>query len=358
MIDLLPKLFPSQLRFAIYSLGRLIHVRWDIFHRAVNDVKLALAGAGSGFLSAQMHSSYLWALPYRPFGSGGFMEEKKRMIQHFMSCHDSHYGPFQENLEQFESDLGLEPHLSAEDVFHEVCSVPGFQTKGTLPKLGRWFSWNQSHEESAREFRVFRMVLRHWLGSEAAKLDPNEAAQARELAIAGRASQKSSGNKESLRSEFGRLKEKLGGGMKLAYYLMSDKLLVTVNILAAATRPTWTLYADTVKEVKTPDDTVKQTMKLQQSWASDPHLVATAAVLTECSNEVVRLFQDRDLSQFKDSGAKLFRLVTMLLKHRAWSFFKQYSAPPDCYAQLLGDSKEAQDTRPMFIHYHNEFQIK
>ena len=266
------------------------------------------------------------------------MEEKKRMMDHFMALQTSDYGPFVAQLQLFKLDLNLPEHTSPQEVFDAICELPGFIKKGTLPKLSRWFSWNQSCEEQVPEFRVLRMVLKHWLGHAADKLDPNDAVESRELKMAAKATQKSDGTKESLRSEFSRLKQNLGGGLKLAYYLMSDRLLQIVRLIAAATRPTWTWYADTVKSVKSAEDTVKQTTKLQKSWASDNHLVETAAVLTARSPEVVSLFEDPDLSRFKDSGDKLFKLVSNLLKRRAWSFAKQYTAPPDCYSAILGGS--------------------
>eukprot|EP00438_Fugacium_kawagutii_P006363 Skav208241 [mRNA] locus=scaffold2093:34064:35065:+ [translate_table: standard] len=321
----------------MYKLNRLIHVRWDIFHRAVNDVKGALADAGPSFLSAQMHSAYLWALPYRPFGSGAFMEEKKRILDLFLDQQNVNYPDFVQQLDLFRADLGLDANVTSEDIWNAICELPGFQAKGTLPKLGRWFSWNQSFEEQGREFRVFRMLLKFYLRC-ADNIDPNEAMAARELQAAARNSQKSSGSKETLRSEFSKLKEKLGGGMKLAYFLMSDKLLCTTRLIAAATRPTWTWYTESVKSVKSANDTVRQTMSLVRSWSSDSHLVGTAAVLTERIPEVVNLFDDRELCKFADSHVKLFKLVGNLLKHRAWSFAKQYTAPPDCYCALLGNN--------------------
>lgn len=329
----------QDLRFAIHKLGRLIHVRWDIIHRAVNDVKGALADSGSLFLSGQMHSTYLWALQYRPFGSGGFMEEKKRMMDHFIAVQSADYGPFVEQLQLFKLDLGLPEHTLPQDVFDAICELPGFTKKGTLPKLSRWFSWNQSCEEQVPEFRVLRMVLKHWLGSAAEKLDPNDAVENRELKMAVKDSLKSPGTKESLRSEFSRLKANLGGGLKLAYYLMSDRLLQTVRLIAAATRPTWCWYSNTIKSVKTASDNVRQSAELQKRWSSDDHLIQTAEILTGRSPEVVSLFQDPELSRFKsDSAEKLFKLVCNLLKRRAWSFAKQYAAPPDCYAGILGGS--------------------
>eukprot|EP00435_Cladocopium_sp_Y103_P055581 s524_g18.t1 len=299
-----------------------------------------------------MHSTYLWALQYRPFGSGGFMEDKKRMMDHFMSTQDCDYGPFVEQLPLFKLDLGLPEHTSPKEVFDAICELPGFVTKGTLPKLSRWFSWNESCQEQVPEYRVLRMVLKHWLGREADKLDPNDAAQHRELQHAAKETQKSAGTKETLRSEFSKLKQTLGGGLKLAYYLMSDRLLHFVRLISAATRPTWTWYADTVKSVKSAEDTVKQCTELAKSWGSDKHLIQTAAVLTMRSPEVVSLFTDPTLLPFTDTSDKLFRLVFNLLKRRAWSLGKQYSAPPDCYCALLGGSpSEAQASHQLIVSY-------
>ena len=47
--------------YAIHHLQRLIQCRWDVFHRSVRDVRLALQHtAGSVLLQAQMHNTYLW----------------------------------------------------------------------------------------------------------------------------------------------------------------------------------------------------------------------------------------------------------------------------------------------------------
>ena len=270
------------------------------------------------------------------------------MMDYFISLQNPYYPPFQEQINLFRSDLGLDPYTSLQDVFEAVCGLPGFRTKGTLPKLSRWFSWNQSYEEQAREFRAFRMIVKHWLGDEATKLD--ETFNKRELQnLKGQskahASRKSAGTKESLRSEFSRMKEQLGGGMKLAYFIMTDKLLHTCHMIAAATRPTWSWYSATVKNVENAQQTISQTIGYQKSWASDSQLLGTAAVLTDKLEEVTRLFSDPELSKFHDTGPKLFKLVSQILRHRSWSLAKQYSAPPDCYAAILGDCETESQAR-------------
>ena len=324
---------------------RLIHVRWDIFHRAVNDCKLSMKDTGQCFVSAQMHSTYLWALGYRPFGSGAFMEEKRRSIEHFFATENHQYPPFQQQWHLFRADLNLSADASPEDVWNHIATLPGFQCKGTLPKLSRWFSWNQSCEEQVGEFRVFRMILQHWLGKRACeKLDPNEAQHQRELQAAARASAQGSMTKKSLREEFSKLKANLGGGMKLAFHLMSDRLLQMVRLIALATRPTWTWYAKNVQEVKNATHTLEQTIFLQNHWCCETHLQETARLLVSNHEEVVFILSDPELKQFSDTQKKLHALVVNILKRRTWSLAKQYCCPPDCYASIMsGNAAVAED---------------
>ena len=275
------------------------------------------------------------------------MEEKKRMLDHFIATQNPlSYGPFQDQWKLFRSDLGLSDDMQAEEVREEIVTLPGFRSKGTLSKLSRWFSWNQAYEEQAKEYRVFRMVLGHWLGREAAeKLDPNDAQRKRELQAAARAGRAQEGTKQTLRQEFSKLKENLGGGMKLAYHIMSDKLLQMTHLIAIATRPTWTWYANSVKQVKNADDSLQNTIFLSFNWSCDSHLQETAAILMWQDIEFERLVSDPELGKFTDTHQKLYQLCTQLLKNRAWSLAKQYSCPPD-YAPILGNDEGAAQASP------------
>ena len=229
--------------------------------------------------------------------------------------------------------------------WNHITTLPGFQCKGTLPKLSRWFSWNQSCEEQVGEFRVFRMVLQHWLGKSACeKLDPNEAQHQRELQAAARAAAQGPATKKSLREEFSKLKANLGGGMKLAYHLMSDRLLQMVRLIAVATRPTWTWYAKNVKEVKNATHTLEQTIFLKDHWCCETHLQETARLLVSNHEEVVFILSDPELKRFPDTQNKLYFLVLNILKRRTWSLAKQYCCPPDSYASIMsGNPAVAED---------------
>ena len=55
---------------------------WDKIHRCQRDLK----GSGPEFLHfAQLATMYLWSTNYKPYKSQGFFEEKKELLQSFLS---------------------------------------------------------------------------------------------------------------------------------------------------------------------------------------------------------------------------------------------------------------------------------
>ena len=334
--------------YAVFKMNHLIHTRWDHFHRCINDVKLSLKSAGAAFLSCQMHSTYLWGLQFRPFGTGAFFQDLKRLHEHFFATESIDYPSFQQQWRLFRSDLGLPDTESPLQVWQAIANLDGVTRKGTLPKLGRWFSWNAAYTERAPEFRILRMLLQHHLGTDAAKLDPNEAVAQRELEAQARASQAGNVSRESVRKEFSKMKESLGGGVRLAYHMMSDRMLQMVHLIGVATEPCWTWYSSSVTDVKDAGDSLQLAMRMQDSWHSDPHLQLTGGLLMSGPAQLVKLINDPELGKFKDTQLRLFQLCTHLLKHRCWSFAKQYSCPPDCYASALSSiGLDAQESRTL-----------
>ena len=62
---------------------------FDPYHRLIRDLKLDVLGVGpkelrKKLLQAQLCSSYLWTLNYRPYGSGGFAAAKKELLEEFL----------------------------------------------------------------------------------------------------------------------------------------------------------------------------------------------------------------------------------------------------------------------------------
>ena len=322
--------------YAMDAMKTLTHVRFDIFHRAVNDMKLSLKHACNGrFLQCQMHSNYLFGLAYRPFNTGAFLQHKKRLREVMFSretadtCQE-----FISMWEDIRDDLGLPSSSSPEQVWNAVAECSTFITKRTLPKLMRWFSWHQAAVEQLPEMHALKLVLGyHYRQQGDSKLDPDSAEERRSLAAAARQAKQGSGSKEDLRKEFSKLKESLGGGTKLAYFLMSERLWAMCHMLVVTSRPLWDWYSDVVRTCKNADDSLRRLIGLVNHWHEDGHLQALAAVPINQDPALIRLWRDK---RVLDTPELVLELSMHFLKRRAWSMSK-HACPPDNYAELLCD---------------------
>ena len=297
----------------------------------MNDVKNSLSKACKGvFLQAQLHSSYLWSLAYRPFGSGAYLESKTRLLEVMLSNESAATCPmFQDSWREIRTDLQMDPSSSRETVWEALASCPTFVRKLTLPKLSRWFSWNDSAEQQMPEFRVLKLVLSYHFKNE--KIDPDLAEEQRILNAAARDAQKKGGDVQQMRREFSKLKEQLGGGPKLAYYCMTERLWFHCSIIQLVTRPCWDWYATSVKTCKNADHSLDSAIALQSDWCKLDHLRALAGIPTSQDPVLVRLLGHPTL---KDAAEKVTELTWHLLRMRCSSLSK-HSSPPDCYAAVL-----------------------
>ena len=120
----------------------MVHVKCDKIHRAIRDFKNSMSRCLKGlFLSAQLHSSYIFALNYKPFGSGGFHQQKKDMMEKFVSttspANSSLWDAFREKIAL---DLGRELSGDEHEIENMLADVDSFMKKGSLVKSSRWFS--------------------------------------------------------------------------------------------------------------------------------------------------------------------------------------------------------------------------
>ena len=146
----------------------MVHVKCDKIHRAIRDFKNSMSRCLKGlFLSAQLHSSYIFALNYKPFGSGGFHQQKKDMMEKFVSttspANSSLWDAFREKIAL---DLGRELSGDEHEIENMLADVDSFMKKGSLVKSSRWFSWNQLCHEQLHEFHVLKMLLADHFGED------------------------------------------------------------------------------------------------------------------------------------------------------------------------------------------------
>ena len=62
--------------------------------------------------------------------------------------------------------------------------LAGFQIKQTLPKISRWFSWNQSAEEQLPLYHIMKLVLAFEFDGDGAMMDHDGGKAEAELAAA------------------------------------------------------------------------------------------------------------------------------------------------------------------------------
>jgi hypothetical protein len=157
----------AGMAYAINELGCCMHAKFDKFHRIIRDIKLSISHCCSGvFQKAMLYSSYLWSLNYKPFGSGGFSSLKNRLLSTFLASQSCEMPLFHKYCCLIAEDFGM----SSDDLqilWEEVAAMTSFHQKQSLPKQGRWFSWNQAAEEQLREFHATRMIFEHHVAGDA-----------------------------------------------------------------------------------------------------------------------------------------------------------------------------------------------
>ena len=58
------------------SMGALIHVKWDKFHRVIRDINLAVEHSCNGrLLTTRLFTSCIWGINQKPYGTGLFVSQ-------------------------------------------------------------------------------------------------------------------------------------------------------------------------------------------------------------------------------------------------------------------------------------------
>ena len=124
-----------------------------------------------------------------------------------------------------------------------------------------------------------------------------------------------------------------GGGLKLAYKLMSEKLWRHAKILYIAQRACWTWYTEQVKRVKTPAQGMRDILASSQgAWMYDKHL---RGIVWDCfASSSTFNFLQLEMGESVYSR-RLAELAVSILGNRAWSLAVRNHAPPECYVGLL-----------------------
>ena len=104
-----------------------------------------------------------------------------------------------------------------------------FSPRGLFPSCPDGSAGTSHVRSSCHRGTILKLVLKYHFWEK--DIDPDVAAQKRELAAIARMDDPKEEEKVNVRKQFSLLKEKLGGGLKLALYCLSDRLWQQVQIL-------------------------------------------------------------------------------------------------------------------------------
>lgn len=308
------------------AMGSLSFTKWCKFHRVIRDWKLACQHTAGGlFRKAELYSSYLWAVNRRPFSTGAFGEQKRRLANVFSACETRDGRLWRKYGHLIAADMGL-PFTTDEEqqtVWDRVLAMESFNKATEAPKLGRWFSWNAQAAQMLPEYHAQKMLFEFHIDEE----DPDMGVPFDDLRAAASA--------RTQQQQFARLKS-TAGGLKLCYLLMTSMLLRFCKVMYVVSQPIWTWYADQVKHVKSPAQSLKRLI-IGPDWSVDKHLIDT--IKFSLYDESKLMYMGIVVGDTSEGARNLVNwvldLTVCLLGHRAWSQASRESLPPEEYKGLL-----------------------
>ncbi|CAL1147738.1 unnamed protein product, partial [Cladocopium goreaui] len=232
----------AALNYMLYSSRALLMWSlWDPYHRAWNDLKLALKRSVGGGWRAVLELTLVVNMNYGPFGSGSWFFKKKAKLHDFMAT-QSINSPAWDNFQTLICQERRVPEPSnleeAEAMFHQLVGMDSFNQKGPLVKLMRWFSFFESMAFYEGELYSTKLILLHALdkgdnaGSEAEVEEP--------LPEQG-----------DHRKELAELKKRKGT-WALAPSLINGKSLCMKDCIMSCGKATWQNFAERAREICTP----------------------------------------------------------------------------------------------------------
>ncbi len=207
-----------------------------------------------------------------------------------------------------------------EEILNRVTELPSFTKKLGQPKLANWFSWNQQmHEHGLSDFFPTKMIFENHLPSEP---DPDES-----NAFAGAGRDARAQLRAMLQS---------GGGVRLAFKLMTSELHTNEKILYFAEKACWDWYTKQITTIKTPKHAEEYSVRMAAGgWTADEHLGETFQNVC-CEPSFLR---QMDIPMGRsNSSLQAVMIAWHIVKNRAWSLTKHDQAP-ESYAGILSQDQ-------------------
>jgi hypothetical protein len=349
---LVPSLDQGPQGTAAEAYGRfkemMMHCKWDKIHREIRDWRLSYKDACDGvFLKAMIYSNYIWGLNNKPQGTRTYSVLKKRVLNVFMTVETCEGNLFQKYGENIAQDIHL-PWNTPADQARLFASLPALQSLESLrhsnlpycekwsfaaqneaPKMGSWFSWMRTARAQIPEFHATKMLFESHVGGTVE--DPEgSVVQIDDLEAATKA--------RTPQEELRRMRS-LGGGIKLAYQLMTSSMLAACKVMYVVTLMAWQWYAKQIELVKSPEDQIRYMLAQARGWKRDK---CSAATVGNALHSGVSLdYLGIEDGNAGDKYAKwTLSLTTRYLSHRSWSAAVRYNCCPECFACIFSADEE------------------
>ena len=310
--------------FATYFLKKLTWVKFDKVHRIIRDLKLAEQDVLDGvFNKTKLWSSYLLGLNNRPFNSGANSALKARLLELFMLQGPIDKPIFTKYLNRLSKAWGM-PCDTLEDkelILARLAELRSFTHKLGSPKASNWFAWHkQMYEHGLDDFYATKMIFEDQL--------PNEPDPDANNCFA------SCGPARQHRAAAAQLQGilKAGGGIRLAYKLMSDELHQNEKILYVAEQSSWSWYTTELEDTKTPQQAVHYSVRMSEGrWMAEQHVAKTFELV--CRDPAnLRLMEIPEGESH--AALKAVSIAWGIAGKRLWTLTK-HSYPPESYAGIL-----------------------
>jgi hypothetical protein len=160
----------------------------------------------------------------------------------------------------FDSLIDLRSRQSHHDIPHSA--KWSFTGQAEFAKMGSWFSWHRGASQQIPEFHATKMLFESHLSADVE--DPDIECDFEDLANVS----KSASPQEELRKL-----RAVGGGLSLAYKIMTSVLLHIVKVMYIVSLATWEWYVWHIENLKSPKQQLG--FLLKYDWRKDHTVLMT-----------------------------------------------------------------------------------
>ena len=295
---------------------------YDPFHRAWNDLKLALKKVHWGAWRVILEMTLVANLNYGPFGSSGWFFKKRAKLEDFLATNDSNCEAWQKYQHLICQERRIpEPanFFDAQDMFQSLTNLETFNTKGPLIKLMRWFSFFESMVFHQGEMFCTKMILEHGSGMEEVKSE----AEVKEDLLP---------KAKDDRQELAELKKRKGT-WKLAPELITSRALCIKDIVLSVGKATWHHFSEMARELRSPDHVLEYNISCSNStfWVAELlEMVNTSLADPRFLSHILPRYRGHEKALEWQCD-----LFDKLVETRAKSLAAFHILPPNLYCHLL-----------------------